>query len=182
MFKQAARKGKLLELDLAAQKSAIRGFSVFSNGISLFINTHPKSFENGLKIDLSETSLSPSQIVIEITEHQSINIDAALHSVNDLKANGIRFAIDDFGKGYANFNLLELLEPDYIKLDKSLIRSYRHKNAFILLRGLQRLADDMGIDVIAEGIETPEQMEFVQSCGIQYGQGWYIGMPTVQNC
>ncbi|MCW2549359.1 MAG: hypothetical protein JWN96_3819, partial [Mycobacterium sp.] len=120
------------------------------------------------------------QLVLEITEHAAVDSYAELReALRPMRDNGLRLAIDDAGAGYASLKHVVELEPDIIKVDRSLIdglaadRARRSVvSAFVLL------ALDMGAAVIAEGIETTEDLEAVRDLGVDAAQGYLFARPT----
>ncbi|HHW36842.1 MAG TPA: EAL domain-containing protein [Bacillales bacterium] len=176
LFKRALENNKLVELDSLAHTLALTTF--FGEG-RLFLNIHPKTLEKGFKMALNEFNIDPSQVVIEITEHEILNEIVAKKNIKDIKNIGIKIAVDDFGHGFTNLSLIEWIQPNYIKLDRSLIKNVRSKTLDPLLRGLNDIAANIGAEIIAEGIETKEQLEFVKYCDIQYGQGFLLGRPKL---
>lgn len=172
LFSEASSYESIIELDLMAQNSALNSFH---GDKLLFLNIHPYSFSKGLQIDFNRFEINPNQVVLELTEQ--VAIENIQHISKEYKRMGLKIAIDDFGKGYNNLSLIELLEPDYIKLDKSLIQNYHSDNVFYIISGIQAIASNIGSRVIAEGVEKIEQLSFIKSCGIHYGQGWLFGKP-----
>lgn len=121
-------------------------------------------------------------LTIEILEHEEIqNIEELAKVIKKLHAYGIRFAIDDFGSGYANFDYLIDLELDYIKIDGSLVQkivtSQKSKN---IVKCIIDLAHDMGIKTIVEFVSSKEIQEGVISLGTDYMQGFYISKPQAK--
>ena len=124
--------------------------------------------------------LSPSEMCIEITEGTSFQQDenSILSNVNYLHENGISIALDDFGTGYASLSQLTSMPVDAIKLDRSFIMNMTSgcKNSFIN-EALIKLAKNLNIKVVAEGIETVEQLNLLKQMGCNFGQGYYISRP-----
>lgn len=127
----------------------------------------------------SEFNLDYSNIIAEITETAAIsNIDVAIERLNILKNMGLKIALDDFGTGYSSITYLMRLPIDIIKLDKSYINSrFKNSNDISIVRFIVSLAHDLGFRVIAEGIETKEQLNYLKSINCEYGQGYFIGKP-----
>lgn len=127
----------------------------------------------------SEFNLDYSNIVIEITETAAIsNIEIAIERLNILKSKGLKIALDDFGTGYSSITYLMMLPIDIIKLDKSYINSqYSGTNDISIVRFIVSLAHNLGLRVVAEGIETHSQLEYLKNIKCEFGQGYYIGRP-----
>lgn len=172
-FRSAVKKKKISEMDHMARRLAIESY--VGSG-KLFLNCHPLSFEKGIDL-YKHPNIQDVQLVIEITEQRILDTSHIQHQVKQLKKNGVEIALDDFGHGFTNLSLIEILEPTYIKLDKMLIRNVRNKKVQQLLKGIMKLADDIQCLIIAEGIETGEQLKGIQECGVIFGQGWYLGRP-----
>ncbi|GAA0695381.1 hypothetical protein GCM10009104_23860 [Marinobacterium maritimum] len=123
--------------------------------------------------------LVPGMLELEITETACINLSATvLEQLLDLKAVGFRLALDDFGTGYSSLTYLRHLPLDVVKIDRSFVTdSCRNKRAATLLRGVIRMLHEMDFRVIAEGIETEEQADLLQSMECTTGQGYLYHRP-----
>jgi diguanylate cyclase (GGDEF)-like protein/PAS domain S-box-containing protein len=128
---------------------------------------------------LVETGLEASCLKIEITESAIIeNIDAATEILRQLKALGIRVLLDDFGTGYSSLSYLHRFPIDTLKIDRSFVtRMHMPKNAEIV-RTIVSLAVNLGMDVIAEGVESREQIIQLTGLGCQYVQGYLLSKPV----
>lgn len=148
------------------------------NLLPLGIESSPTSLSSVLNA-ADQYHIHPSQIVIEILEREIIsNFDKFLMIVNEHRKSGIIFAIDDFGSGYAGLNLLADFQPDIIKLDMHLIRQIDSKGPRqAIVRGIIRTCDDLGIDIIAEGVETINEYEWLRNANINYFQGMLFARP-----
>lgn len=184
LFRRAEQVNRLFQLDIYAMNLAIEAYRNHERGSKLFINCHPASFHHfhsflTLAI-IRNSQIEASQLVIEVTEHQSLENQVKVRNhVKLLKELGVSLAIDDFGHGFNNFSLVELLQPEYIKLDKKLLKNIVFdRSARILLSGIRMFAKETNVKLIAEGIETKEQLDIIQDFGIDLGQGWYLGKPS----
>lgn len=123
------------------------------------------------------------RLVVELTEHVPVqDYGAVQRAMSEMRSAGVRLAADDLGSGYAGFRHLVALEPDIIKLHASLVRaidSSRGQRA--LAAALQAFATDMGATVIAEGIETPEEMRVLADIGVRWGQGDFLGRAAISH-
>src|SRR5205085_6333672 len=128
---------------------------------------------------LAETGLDASCLKIEITESAIIeNIDAATEILRQLKSLGIRISLDDFGTGYSSLSYLHRFPIDTLKIDRSFVsRMHLPKNAEIV-RTIVSLAVNLGMDVIAEGVESREQIIQLTGLGCQYVQGYLLSKPV----
>ncbi len=112
------------------------------------------------------------QLTGEITERQALN-EKGRDAIRLARQLGARVAIDDFGTGHSGLQQLIGLEVDTLKIDQSFIRQLgRNVAAERLVRGIAALASILKVDIVAEGIETPEQAAFLRAIGIEKGQGW----------
>lgn len=121
-----------------------------------------------------------SRMVVEITEHEAIEDYTVLAAtLEGLREHGVRVAIDDAGAGFASLRHTLLLRPDIVKVDTSLTRNIdgdRAKRA--LTSALVSFGEEMGIAIVAEGIETREELETLVALGVPFGQGFYLAKPA----
>ena len=127
---------------------------------------------------LEEIGLPPDQVVFEITELQG-SIDQLRDVVQRYRQAGIRIAIDDFGAGYSMLDRVLALEPDILKLDIQLFRKAAsgNGNSGDFVRALALMAEKSGCWIIAEGVETEQELHFALECGARYVQGYLFGRP-----
>ena len=131
-------------------------------------------------IDAAETfGFSVKQIIFEFTECEKITDYVHLHEIIQYyRDTGFLTAIDDFGAGYSGLNLLADFQPDFVKLDMGLIRNISHnKNRQAIVKGIIQVCKELAIKVIAEGVETYEELTILQSFGIELFQGYYFAKP-----
>ncbi len=128
---------------------------------------------------LHKEQLDGRLLEIEVTESVAMhNPKAAINAMTPLKDMGVRFAIDDFGTGYSNLSQLMRLPVDVFKLDRSLIEgAQEHTDGYILIRAIVGLARDLGLEIVAEGIEHEDQRSLAASLGCDLGQGYLYGAP-----
>lgn len=121
-----------------------------------------------------------SRIIFEVTEGEKISDHQHLINIfAEYKKHGFLTAIDDFGAGYAGLNLLAEFQPDIIKLDMALIRSIdKHRVRSIIVDAILRVCEEIGIQVIAEGVETAEEFHHLAAKGIYLFQGYYFARPA----
>ncbi|AFM40467.1 EAL domain-containing protein [Desulfosporosinus acidiphilus SJ4] len=136
----------------------------------LFINVHPSIVNPDLW-----SIFRGRNVVLEITEVETIHWEGVLR----LRNMGFPLAIDDLGTGYATFDTLLQLRPEYLKLDKVLTQSIHVKARNSLLTAMVDHARRLGSKVIAEGIETKEQWQAAQESGCHFGQGYFLGKPQL---
>ena len=141
---------------------------------------HQPEFVQRVQQILSDTGADPKRLQFEITETILIK-DAkdSIDQMNALKQMGIRFAIDDFGTGYSSLADLRRLPIDTIKIDRSFVRDLgTDPNDAAIVRAILSMAQHIGLKVIAEGVETREQLMFLREAGCTYYQG-YLGRPPM---
>lgn len=120
-----------------------------------------------------------SRIVLELTEHDVIDdYDELMDVLREFRADGMRLAVDDFGAGYASFRHILNLEPNIIKLDMSLIRGIdSNAKAQSVVRALLAFADETSDRVVAEGVETEEELSTLRCLGVRSAQGYFFHKP-----
>ncbi|WP_159881573.1 bifunctional diguanylate cyclase/phosphodiesterase [Paenibacillus puerhi] len=188
MFSIAEQEGLLYPLDRLARAKAIEGVRLNHEKQLLFINVSAEIlndplFAPGKTLELlTARGLRPSNVVFEITERSSIEDFASAKRVLDhYRQQGYRIAIDDAGAGYSSLQAIAELGPDYIKADKSLIAGmHRSKSKEYILETLVTFADKLGIYLIAEGIESPDELMKLTRMGVHYGQGYLLGRPSAE--
>jgi blue light- and temperature-responsive anti-repressor len=126
--------------------------------------------------------LRPEQLILEMTENDIIQNFARFEQrVAQCRAIGVKFAIDDFGAGYSGLNLLAEFQPDILKLDMALIRNIHSRGPRqAIVRGILRTSEDLGIDVLAEGVETMGEYEWLYGEGIVLFQGYLFSRPSFE--
>ena len=124
-------------------------------------------------------SIALERIVLELTERETVeDLDELRRNVNTLRSAGLRLAADDVGAGNAGLRLLSEIQFDVVKIDLSLVQAgTAHDPSHAILRALQGLAAQWNASVVAEGIETSEQLAVVRGLGISAGQGYLLGRP-----
>jgi len=129
---------------------------------------------------LGDTGLDPPRLTLEITESLLIrDVKGAVVQLHRLKELGVRIAIDDFGTGYSSLAYLARFPIDILKIDRAFVAGMSDSpQAAALTEAVVRLAEFMHLQVIAEGIETAEQLQHVRSLGCHHGQGYALGLPT----
>jgi diguanylate cyclase (GGDEF)-like protein/PAS domain S-box-containing protein len=128
---------------------------------------------------LKETGLDPSTLKLEITESTVIeNSERAAGLLNELRRMKVRILIDDFGTGYSTMNYLNKLSVDGLKIDRSFIKVINPSGeGLAIVRTILTLARNLGLDVIAEGVETSDQLELLRWLNGEYAQGFYFHKP-----
>jgi EAL domain-containing protein (putative c-di-GMP-specific phosphodiesterase class I) len=122
------------------------------------------------------------RIIFEITEGEKVEDHPHLRAIiAEYKQRGFRTAIDDFGAGYAGLNLLAEIQTDFIKLDMALIRNIdKDRGRRAIVKGILQVCRELGIEVIAEGIETYDELRVLQDFGVELFQGYHFARPAFQ--
>jgi len=151
-------------------------------GVALFVNLHARELlDDRLGAATAELSPYASRIVLEITEGARLEqIPDVAHRVGRLRRAGFRVAIDDIGAGYAGLSSFALLQPDIIKLDRGLVHEI-HLDATKrkLVASLLQLCAELGMAVVAEGVEKAAERDVLAAIGCRYMQGFLFAKPAV---
>ncbi|MDP3677900.1 MAG: EAL domain-containing protein, partial [Methylotenera sp.] len=124
--------------------------------------------------------LTGPSIAVEITEGLLLDArDSVINQLNALRAAGVQIAIDDFGTGYSSLAYLKKFDIDYVKIDQSFTSNIRTGSSdMVLCEAIIVMAHKLGMKVIAEGIETKEQLDLLVIAGCDYGQGYWFSKPV----
>ncbi|MGP4075654.1 EAL domain-containing protein [Halobacillus sp. K22] len=186
LFSYAQRSGLQSMLDQKARRSAVKAKSDFlPKGQKIFINFLPSTIyvpEFCLKHTfqmVEEFNIDPADLVFEVVETEKVTNVEHLKSILDTyKTSGMKVALDDVGAGYSTLEMLSLLKPDFLKIDRSYIQNcHEDLTSQNFLFQVMNRASSLGIKVLAEGIETEDEWNWVRELGVDYGQGYYIGKP-----
>lgn len=176
-------------LDTVLHRHALRQASELGLEADISLNLMPRNVENigdllERTLRLGETlRIGPERITVEIVETEIIR-DAGrfLAAANRLRAAGVRLAIDDFGAGFAGLTLLTRFQPDCVKIDMSIVRDIDASGPRqAIVHGIIRTCTDLGIDLVAEGIESEAEFDWCRREGIHFGQGYYIARPGFES-
>ena len=154
------------------------------DNFQLSINTSPIQYESDilskLELKTKEYQVDKARLAIEITETVFMDTDVNIKGVlDDLRTNGFQLSLDDFGTGYSSLSYLKNFDIDYLKIDRSFVMNlHEHSTDLVLCGAIITMAHGLGIKVIAEGIETAEQMRLLKRQGCDYGQGYYFSRPV----
>jgi diguanylate cyclase (GGDEF)-like protein len=176
-FNQAAACGLSAELEGAAIEAAL-AYGNRPPGTYLSLNCSPSAISSGRVRRILPDDLR--DYVIEITEHELASEDGALEQgLQELRARGARIAVDDAGAGYAGLKQVMRVQPDIVKLDRSLIERVDQDSAkAALIEFFVLFARRVGAGVCTEGIETPEELSTLIDLGVGFGQGYLLGRPA----
>ena len=184
----AARKeGLLLAFEIACVVAALERWAALQQPGRLFVNLSASALlqwvrersTDALLESIRKRGLQPRMLVIEITEHEQVaDVEALAQVVHQFHAAGVMLALDDFGDGRSSLRLWSELQPDIVKIDKYFTRDLsRHAKKLQTLRALLQIAEVFGSSLVAEGIETAEDLRVVRDLGVSLGQGFFMGRP-----
>ncbi len=185
LFTAAEVADRIVELDIAAVETVVASIGPLLPMQYLSVNMSPRTLETEqfhpgmLTAAFRRHGLSPSQIVVEVTEREAIEDLARLRAnLERIRAAGMRIAADDVGAGNAGLRLLSEIAFDIVKIDLSLVqRGVLQGSSLAVLRALRDMAERWGATIVAEGVETPEQLVALQRLGIGAAQGYLLGRP-----
>lgn len=178
----------LWDLEILLRKCAIEGAANLEPGQSLFLNVDPRiindpAFHQGLTREYLESQLlSPTSIIFEITERYAIQDHEAFNKVLcNYREQGYQIAIDDAGSGYSGMNTIAVTRPDYVKIDMDIVRNV-HADPLrqAIVKSFVLLGQTANIRIVAEGIETREELKALIQLGVYSGQGYYLQRPIDQ--
>lgn len=186
LIEKAHEKEKIWELEMLFRKKALERISELGDDKLLFVNVDPEvikasEYKTGLtKEYLDEIGCKESSIVFEITERTAIfDYTAFMNVLDNYRNQGYQVAIDDVGAGYSGLKTINEIRPNFIKIDMDLIRNI-DKDAFkqALIKAFVDTSLTTNIKIIAEGIETKEEMKTLILLGVHLGQGFYLRKPS----
>ena len=159
-----------------------------NDDLIMCINVSPRQFGQASFVDkvknvITETGVSPENVQLEITEGMElVDIETAIDKMHKLKSAGVGLSIDDFGTGYSSLAYLKRLPVDILKIDKSFILDIdKDENDAVIVDTIIAMAKHMKIDIVAEGVETKQALEFLQSRGCKKYQGYIFARPMPFN-
>lgn len=184
----AESSGMILDIDMWVFREACRQTKLWQNrgltAIPVSINLSAKHFYQGSLVDnivhiLRETGLDARYVNIEITETVFIRqMESVIEILTELRRLGIHISIDDFGTGYSSLNQLQRLPVSIVKLDRTFIKDAEHDGRKAsVVRAVIELAHSMGLQVVAEGIETEDELAFFKKLRVDELQGYYFSRP-----
>lgn len=185
LFAAAEIADRSVELDLACLKIIAAGIRPEEPGAYLSVNVSPRTLESEefrpseLTAIFKRRGIQPDQIVLEMTERETVDdLDTLRRNVEACRRAGMRIAADDVGAGNAGLRLLSEIQFDILKVDLSLVQGgIVHDPSYAVLGALQELAGRWNAKIVAEGVETPEQLAVIRHLGIAAAQGYLLGRP-----
>ena len=187
-FQLGVHYGKTWEIEKLCRKKILQTYAQFPETQKtgkLFINVNPlvmqdeKFKQNYTKKQLEKRGIASEKIVIEVTERNTIdNLQEFQDTMKHYQQEGYEIAIDDVGSCYSGLNVIANTKPRYIKIDMALVRGIdKDPMRQALLKGLVEMANHTSFELIAEGIETEDELEMLMKLGIDYGQGYLLERP-----
>ncbi len=159
--------------------------NALTRSLQLAVNVSARQFRQDGFVEqvhwaLLRTEIDPSRLKLELTESLVIeNINDAIAKMQALKAIGVRFSMDDFGTGHSSLASLKKLPLDQLKIDQSFVRDIvSDPDDAVIAQTIVAMAQNLGLEVIAEGVETEAQLEFLARCGCPAYQGYLFGRPV----
>ncbi len=184
LFAYAAKKERLFDTDMFCIKAALKEAKSFKNQGKLFINVSSctlinQQFAPQVATLCEQLGYQGERIVFELTEQQAIvNQKAFFLTLNELRKNGFAVALDDFGVGFANLQLVQDLKPDYIKLSGVFCRDLeKDKTKQAIVKATTQMAKRLKIPTILEHVETKAELEMAHLLGVDNAQGYYFCYP-----
>jgi EAL domain-containing protein (putative c-di-GMP-specific phosphodiesterase class I) len=179
LLEAAERLGRLSELGRVMRAKTADSLRALPADANLFVNLHPADLFDDTLYEDGPLARKAARVVLEITERATLeDIPSLPQRLVDLRQRGYRLAVDDLGAGYAGLSTLAHIEPDYVKLDMSLVRDIdgtptKQK----LVRSMTHLCEDLGMEVVAEGIETVAERDALRASGCELLQGYLFARP-----
>jgi diguanylate cyclase (GGDEF)-like protein len=184
----AEENGMIREIDEWVLRKACLTAAGWKNNMKVAVNISAKAIchvgiADMVKSILVESGLSPARLELEVTESAFIyDLNRALHTLRQIKALGISIAMDDFGTGYSSLSMLNSFPFDRIKIDRSFIQGIgTSPRAETICRAVLGLGHALQVPILAEGVETREQLDFAVSLGCDEIQGYFFGLPMSED-
>ena len=185
LFRYAARKHRVVELELVCIAHALHdGAALAGNGL-LFLNVHPdvfaadSSFPDTLVSQSTHAGVAMDRIVLEITEQGSLaKTPTVLRNFSELRSHGVRFAFDDVGVAYSHLPMMDAVRPSFLKVSEDFGTGFeKDPTRLKIVRNLLSLAEDFQCELILEGIEDESSAAKAEELGIPLGQGYFFARP-----
>jgi diguanylate cyclase (GGDEF)-like protein len=187
LFAQARVENLSIELEIECVRQAIASWTPARGTSRLFVNLSAPALITALRgpsrhlltKTAREAGIAGSAIVFELTEHEQVrDIDALLEAARELRQANISVALDDFGDGRSSLRLWSELRPEIVKIDRYFTHGLAHKGDKLqTFRALLQIAETFDTRLVAEGIETEDELRILRDLGIRFGQGWLLGRP-----
>ena len=188
LFKKSERNDTNFVLDRMCRETALKTTAVKKIDAKVFINFIPTSIYDP-EFCLASTvkwakqlEFDPKNIVFEVVETQNVKDKEHLKTIlNYYRKEGFLIALDDVGEGYSSLNMIIDIKPDIIKVDRNIIENIDTDTMKqSIYKALRTICIDNGIKILAEGVETPYELEMVKEIGVDYAQGYYFARPSAE--
>ncbi|CAM8632115.1 GGDEF domain [Comamonadaceae bacterium] len=187
LLRAADEEGLGYAFETACVRATLRSWGRMQTAGRLFVNVSAEVLitayegrgQQGLLDWIQDFHVTPRMMVLEITEHERVdNMDRLAEVVQEVRAAGLALALDDFGDGRSSLRLWSQIKPEVVKIDKYFTRNISaHGDKLKTIQALQHIATIFGTALVAEGIETAEDLRVLRDVGIEYGQGYFLGRP-----
>ena len=188
LLRAAAHENLNFEFESQCVSVALARWGTLGESGRLFVNISAvallrmlkSSGPDGLMNLAGSMGVTARKLVLEITEYERVSdMDHLANAVQEIRAAGVGLALDDFGDGRSSLRLWSQLKPEFVKIDKYFTKAIsQHADNLKTIQALQQIATIFGTDLIAEGIETEDDLRVLRDLGIKYGQGFFLGRPT----
>ena len=187
LLRAAADEHLLFEFEYAAVSAALKTWGQIKAPGLLFVNISASALmhlcstlgADDLLEKIVRCGVLPRELVLEITEHERIaDMDLLSETLSSLRGRGIGLALDDFGDGHSSLRLWSQLKPDIVKIDRYFIKDVSTQGDKVkTIQALQQIATIFGSQLVAEGIETADDLRVLRDMGLAFGQGYFLGYP-----
>lgn len=188
LLRAAAHENMNSEFECQCVSVAFERWRILGESGRLFVNVSAAALLHMLKQSgrdslmalASAFGILPRMLVLEITEYERVeDMDQLASAVQEIRAAGVALALDDFGDGRSSLRLWSQLKPEFVKIDKYFTRAIsQHADKLKTIQALQQIAAIFDTALIAEGIETEDDLRVLRDIGINYGQGYFLGHPA----
>ena len=189
LLRAASHEGLEFEFEYACVVAALRAWGKMDVPGRLFVNMSATVLAQlltsrgtgDLLNQIRDLGVLSRMLVLEITEHERVeDMDALADVVAQIRSAGVSLALDDFGDGRSSLRLWSQLKPEIVKIDKYFTKNISlHGDKLKTIQALLQIADIFGTALVAEGIETQEDLRVLRDLGISYGQGYFLGHPNL---
>lgn len=187
LLRAAADEGLSYEFEIACVMVAMQTWALHGVSGRLFVNLSASALtqlfalrgRDALLAMIADLGMVPRMLVLEITEHERVeDMDHLAQVVAEVRSVGVSLALDDFGDGRSSLRLWSQLQPEVVKIDKYFTKQLSTSGDKLkTIQSLQQIATIFGTQLVAEGIETPEDLRVLRDMGIHLGQGYFLGRP-----
>ena len=186
-FKLASQLKCSEALDIACQQNALVGKAkLIAPGTPIFINVLPQTIMSRRWLPLmlemlGKYGIEQREVVIEIVESEKVSPELLSECCDEIRAHGLRIALDDMGSGFNGLRTLAAVRADYIKIDRAIVHEAQGSRVrTVLLEAIISMAQRLGCTVVAEGLERVEDINFCLDLGLAYAQGYYFAKPEIK--